>query len=115
MSIDKQQILETITTISKLISLSFKPIGTKISIRDHKLVLCETNKTDTFFAIPFSQQSLGLCSLGLPLDTLRFLYPDFEESINDNERTVIPVDNVSFQKRLNSIAVQDNPGLRSFS
>lgn len=53
---DKQQILETITTVSKLISLSFKPVGTKISIRDHKLILCDTNKTDTYFTIPFSQQ-----------------------------------------------------------
>ena len=35
------------------------------------------------------------------LATLRFLDPDFEESINHNERTVIPVDNVSFQKRFN--------------
>ena len=41
MSVSKQQLLETITTISKLILLSFKPIDTKIAIRDHKLVLCD--------------------------------------------------------------------------
>ena len=38
---DKQQILETITAVSRLILLSFKPRGTKISIRDHNIVLCE--------------------------------------------------------------------------
>lgn len=36
----KQQILEPITAISKLVSLSFYPIGTKIAIRDHKIVIC---------------------------------------------------------------------------
>ncbi len=41
MSVLKQQLLETITTISKLILLSFKPIDTKVAIRDHKLVLCD--------------------------------------------------------------------------
>ena len=38
---NKQQILETITAVSRLILLSFKPQGTKISIRDHNIVLCE--------------------------------------------------------------------------
>jgi len=41
MSTDKQQILETVTAVSKLITLSFKPVGTKIAIRDHRLTLCD--------------------------------------------------------------------------
>lgn len=41
MSTNKQQILETITSVSRLITLSFKPKGTKIAIRDHNIVLCE--------------------------------------------------------------------------
>lgn len=43
MSTDKYQILETITAISKLILLGFKPKGTKIAIRGHVVVLCEPN------------------------------------------------------------------------
>jgi hypothetical protein len=43
MSTDKYQILETITAISKLILLAFKPKGTKIAIRGHVIVLCEPN------------------------------------------------------------------------
>jgi hypothetical protein len=39
MANNKQQILETITSVCKLITLSFKPVGTKISIRDHKIYL----------------------------------------------------------------------------
>lgn len=42
-NVDKHQILEPITAISRLITLSFKPIGTKISIRDHKIFICEKN------------------------------------------------------------------------
>jgi hypothetical protein len=41
MSNIKQQILEPITAISRLVLLSFYPIGTKISIRDHKIVICK--------------------------------------------------------------------------
>ena len=41
MSTDKRQILEPITTISKLIMLTFKQKNTKIAIRDHNIVFCE--------------------------------------------------------------------------
>lgn len=46
MSSTKQQILEPITAISRLVLLSFYPVGTKIAIRDHKIVICpNTNKS----------------------------------------------------------------------
>lgn len=54
MSADKQQILETITAVSRLITLAFKPKGTKIAIRDHNIVLCEP-KTDTYYGIKIPQ------------------------------------------------------------
>lgn len=54
MSADKQQILETITAVSRLITLAFKPKGTKISIRDHNIVLCEP-KADTYYGIKIPQ------------------------------------------------------------
>ena len=41
MSVEKHQILETITAVSRIITLAFKPGGTKIAIRDHNVVLCE--------------------------------------------------------------------------
>ena len=37
-------ILEPITSISRLIILNFHDVGTKISIRDHKIVLCKKEK-----------------------------------------------------------------------
>ena len=54
MSVDKQQILETLTAVSRLITLPFKPKGTKIAIRDHNLVLCEP-KTDTYYGLKIPQ------------------------------------------------------------
>lgn len=54
MSGDKQQILETITTVSKLITLSFKPIGTKIAFRDHALVFCDP-KSDSYLKTSINQ------------------------------------------------------------
>lgn len=45
MSEEKECILEPITVISKLITLSFHPIGTKIAFRDHKVILCDSNKS----------------------------------------------------------------------
>ena len=51
---EKQQILETITTVSRLITLAFKPHKTKIAIRDHNVVICEPN-TDGYYGIKFSQ------------------------------------------------------------
>ena len=54
MSADKQQILETITAVSRLITLAFKPKGTKIAIRDHNVVLCEP-KADTYYGIKIPQ------------------------------------------------------------
>ena len=41
MSTDKHQVLETITAVSRLISLAFKKSGTKIAIRDHRVILCD--------------------------------------------------------------------------
>lgn len=66
LSTTKYQILETITSISRLITLSFKPKGTKIAIRDHGVVLCEP--TGVFF---------GLISQGCD----RFLNHDSREDI----------------------------------
>lgn len=43
MSSSKQQVLETISSISKIIMLTFKPIGTKIAIRNHTIVLCDSD------------------------------------------------------------------------
>lgn len=54
MSADKQQILETITAVSRLITLAFKPKGTKIAIRDHNIVLCEP-KTESYYGIKIPQ------------------------------------------------------------
>ena len=54
MSIDKQQILETITSVSRLITLAFKPKGTKIAIRDHNVVLCEP-KSDIYYGLKIPQ------------------------------------------------------------
>ncbi len=45
---DKQQILETITAVSRLITLAFKPIGTKIAIRNHNLVLDDPNTNNYY-------------------------------------------------------------------
>ena len=47
MSTDKHQILEPITAISRLITLAFKPKGTKIAIRNHNIVLCEPKNNNT--------------------------------------------------------------------
>lgn len=53
MSSDKHQILEPITTVSRLITLAFKPKNTKIAIRDHKVVLCEPTSEGYYgFTIP---------------------------------------------------------------
>lgn len=55
MSNEKHQILETISAISRLITLAFKPIGTKIAIRCHKLVLCEPTLKGAFINTGLSQ------------------------------------------------------------
>ena len=54
MSVDKQQILETITAVSRLITLVFKSKGTKIAIRDHNVVLCEP-QTNAYYGIKIPQ------------------------------------------------------------
>jgi hypothetical protein len=54
MSSDKQQILETITAVSRLITLAFKPSGTKISIRNHNVVLCEPS-TSKYYGLKIPQ------------------------------------------------------------
>lgn len=51
---EKHQILETITAVARLITLVFKPHNTKISIREHNVVLCEP-KYDKYYGINFSQ------------------------------------------------------------
>lgn len=55
MSTEKHQILETITAISRLITLAFKPIGTKIAIRDHKVVLCDPINEKYYFNLKLTQ------------------------------------------------------------
>lgn len=54
MSTDKHQILETITAVSRLITLAFKPYKTKIAIRDHNVVICEP-ANETYYGIKFAQ------------------------------------------------------------
>ena len=54
MSTHKQQILEPISTIIRLILLAFKPKNTKIAIRDHHIVLCEPCG-DVYYGIHISQ------------------------------------------------------------
>jgi hypothetical protein len=54
MSADKHQVLETITAISRLITLAFKPKDTKIAIRDHNVVLCEP-KAEKYYGIKIAQ------------------------------------------------------------
>lgn len=49
----KQQILEPITAISRLITLAFKPKYTKIAIRNHNIILCEP--TEDYFGFHISQ------------------------------------------------------------
>lgn len=51
---EKHQILETITAISRIILLAFKPHKTKIAIRDHNVVLCE-QAPDKYYGITLSQ------------------------------------------------------------
>jgi hypothetical protein len=58
MSADKQQILETITAVSRLITLAFKPKGTKISIRNHNIVLCEPKTDNSYYKLAKIPQSL---------------------------------------------------------
>jgi len=53
-SSDKEQILETITAVSRLITLAFKPAGTKIAIRNHNIVLCEPSDNN-YYGIKFAQ------------------------------------------------------------
>ena len=53
-SSDKEQILETITAVSRLITLAFKPPGTKIAIRNHNIVLCEPSDNN-YYGIKFAQ------------------------------------------------------------
>lgn len=54
MSTEKYQVLETITAVSRLIMLVFKPLGTKIAIREHKIVLCDKSE-GTYFYTKYAQ------------------------------------------------------------
>jgi hypothetical protein len=77
MSVDKHQILETITAVSRIITLAFKPNGTKIAIRDHKVVLCECEneiKSDGYFVMGVNIQKF---SQGLD----RFRFGDSRDDI----------------------------------
>jgi hypothetical protein len=70
LSTNKYQILETITAVSRLITLPFKPKGTKISIRDHIIVLCE----------PSQNKYYGF-SMAMPQSVDRFLNGDSREDL----------------------------------
>lgn len=75
MSVDKHQILETITAVSRIITLAFKPRGTKIAIRDHNVVLCECEpKSDSYYILGFKVQNF---TQGLD----RYRYGDSREDI----------------------------------
>jgi hypothetical protein len=65
---EKHQILETITSVSRLITLVFKPHKTKIAIRDHNVILCE----------PVSEKFYGL---SFPQGLERYLHGDSREDI----------------------------------
>jgi len=54
MSSNKYQVLETITAVARIITLIFKPRGTKIAIRDHNIVLCEPNPSK-FYGLKIAQ------------------------------------------------------------
>jgi len=51
---NKYQVLETITAVARIITLVFKPKGTKIAIRDHNIVLCEPNPSK-FYGLKIAQ------------------------------------------------------------
>lgn len=51
---DKNQVLEPITAVARLITLVFKKKGTKIAIRKHNLVLCEP-EIDTYYGLKMPQ------------------------------------------------------------
>lgn len=53
-STDKNQILEPITAVSRLITLAFKPKNTKVAIRDHNIVLCEP-KSESYYGLKVPQ------------------------------------------------------------
>jgi len=77
MSTDKQQILEPITAMARLITLAFKPIGTKISIRDHNVVLCEPNNNVYNARIPIPLP----INIPIPQGVNRYLNGDSREDI----------------------------------
>jgi hypothetical protein len=54
MSSDKNQLLEPITAVARLITLAFEPKGTKLAIRDHNVVLCKPS-ADTYYGIKIPQ------------------------------------------------------------
>ena len=54
MSTDKNQILEPITAVARLITLAFEQKGTKLAIRDHNVVLCKPN-SDSYYGIKIPQ------------------------------------------------------------
>ena len=52
----KNQILEPIATLSKIIMLCFKQSGSKISIRDHTIVICDVSRN--YFGIKLIPQGI---------------------------------------------------------
>jgi len=51
---NKYQVLETITAVARIITLVFKPKGTKIAIREHNIVLCDPNP-NKYYGVKFAQ------------------------------------------------------------
>ena len=78
MSDNKQQILETITAVSRLVLLAFKPHGTKIAIRSHNIIICDPS--------PDTRQNKSLLHgleqyLTLPQSVDRYLNGDSRDDI----------------------------------
>jgi len=72
MNPSKQQVLETISSISKIIMLAFKPVGTKIAIRNHVLVLCE---------LDVNANGLPISYMGLYQGIERYCYGDSRDDL----------------------------------
>jgi len=72
MNPSKQQVLETISSIGKIIMLAFKPVGTKIAIRNHILVLCESD---------LNGNGMGRSYIGFYQGIERYCYGDSRDDL----------------------------------
>ena len=72
MNPSKQQVLETISSIGKIIMLAFKPVGTKIAIRNHILVLCESD---------LNSNGMGRSYIGFYQGIERYCYGDSRDDL----------------------------------